>query len=81
MFRDFGVKAFSTNLIPASTAAFISASKATLFPTSKAEDAICLGALLVKSFVKKLAMLSNIPAPPYAYFLLNPRFFSDNHFL
>ena len=70
IFFDFGLNAFVTNFFPTSTATLFPASKAffapslaTLSPTSRAEDAICLAALLVK----KLAMVSNIPEPPYAY--------------
>ena len=75
IFIDFGVNAFVTNFFPTSTAALFPASKAffapslvTLLPTSIAEDAICLVALLVKILVKRFAMVSNIPEPPYAYF-------------
>ena len=74
LFFDFGVNAFITNFLPASTAAlfpvskaFFASSLATLLPTSRAEDVICLAALLVKILVKKLAMVSNIPEPLYAY--------------
>ena len=70
-FFDFGVKVFSTSLFPATTAALFPTSKAffapslpTLLPTSRAENAICLAALLVKILVKKLAMVSKIPEPP-----------------
>ena len=71
IFFDFGVNAFVTNFFPTSTAALFQASRAflapslaTLLPTSKAEDAICLAALLLKILVNKLAMESNIPEPP-----------------
>ena len=64
IFFDFGVNAFVTNFFPASTAAIFQTSKAffapslgTLLPTSRAEDAICLAALLVKKF----AIVSTIP--------------------
>ena len=74
IFFDFGVNAFVTNFFPTSTAALFPASKAfftpslaTLLPTTRAEDAICLAALLVKILVKKFAMVSNIPEPPYGY--------------
>ena len=74
IFLDLGVNAFLTNFAPTSVAALFPASKAffapslaTLLPTSTAEDAICLAALLVKILVKRLAMVSNIPEPPYAY--------------
>ena len=63
IFFDFGVNAFVTNFLPTSTAALFPASKAffapsvaTLLPTSRVEDAICLAALLVKILVKRLAM-------------------------
>ena len=76
----FGVNAFVTNFFPTSTAALFPASKAffapslaTLLPTSRVEDVSCLAALLVKIVVKKFAMVSNIPEPPYAYFFLNLR--------
>ena len=79
IFFDFGVNAFVTNFFPTSTAALFPTSKAffapslaTFLPTSRAEDAICLAALLVKILVKKLAMVSKIPEPPYAYLFLNP---------
>ena len=79
IFFDLGVNAFVTNFFPMSVAALFPASKAfyapslaTLLPTSIAEDVICLAALLVKILVKKFAMVSNIPEPPYAYLLLNP---------
>ena len=79
IFFDFGVNAFVANFFPTSTAALFPASKAffapsfaTLLPTSRAEDAICLAPLLVKILVKKFAMVSNIPEPPYAYLFLNP---------
>ena len=74
IFFGFGVNAFVTNFFPTSTAALFPASKAffasslaTPLPTSRAEDAICLAALLVKLLVKKFAMVSNIPEPPYTY--------------
>ena len=81
IFLDFGVNAFVTTaaLFPASKA-FFAPSLATFLPTSRAEDAICLAALLVKILVKKFAMVSNIPEPPYAYLFLNPCF-SDYHCL
>ena len=67
IFFDFGVNAFVTNFFPTSTAALLPASKAffapslvTLLPTSRAEDVICLAALLVKILVKKFVMVSNI---------------------
>ena len=51
IFFDLGVNAFVTNFLPTSTAAIFPASKAflapslaTLLPTSRAEDAICLAA-------------------------------------
>ena len=76
IFFNFGFNAFVTNFFPTSTAAVFPASRAffapslaTLLPTSRAEDAICLAALLVKKF----AMISIIPEPPYAYLFLNPR--------
>ena len=54
IFFDFGVSTFVTNLFPTSTAALFPTSNAffeptldTLSPTSRAEDAICLAALLV----------------------------------
>ena len=79
IFFDFGVNAFVANFFPTSTAALFPASKAcfapslaTLLPTSRAEDAICLAALLVKILVKRFVMVSNIPDPPYAYLFLNP---------
>ena len=79
IFFDFGVNAFVTNFFPTSTAALSPASKyffapslATLLPTSRAEDTICLAALLVKILVKRFAMVSNIPEPPYWYFYSNP---------
>ena len=75
IFFDFGLRLFQTNLFPASRAALFPASKAflapslaTLFPPSMAEDVICLAALLVKNLVKKLAMVSKIPEPPYECF-------------
>ena len=75
IFFDFGVNAFLTNFFPTSTAvlfptsiAFLAPSLATLLPTSRAEDAICLAALLVKILVKRFVMVSNIPEPPYTYF-------------
>ena len=71
IFFDLGVNAFVTNFFPTSTAALFP-SLATFLPTSRAEDAICLAALLVKILVKRLAMVSNIPEPPYAYLFLNP---------
>ena len=53
--KIFFVNAFVTNFFPTSTAepfpaskAFFTPSLATLLPTSRAEDAICLAALLVK---------------------------------
>ena len=74
IFFDFGINAFVTNFLPASTAALFPASKAffapslaTLCPKSRAEDAICLAVLLVKILVKKFAMVSKIPEPPYEY--------------
>ena len=74
IFFDFGVNAFVTNFFPTSTAvlfpaskAFLAPSLATLLPTSRAEDTICLAALLVKILVKRFVMVSNIPDPPYAY--------------
>ena len=77
IFFDFGVNAFVTNFLPASAAALFPASKAffapslaMLLPTSRAEDAICLAVLLVKILVKKLAIVSKIPKPPYAYLFL-----------
>ena len=76
-----------TNFFPTSTAAhfpdskaFFAPSLATLLPTSRAEDGICLAALLVKILVKKFAMVSNIPEPPYVY-LFFKSVFSDYHFL
>ena len=79
IFFDFGVNAVVTNFFPTSTTAHFPAYKAvfapalaTLLPTSKAEDAICLAALFVKILIKKFAMVSNIPEPPYAYLFLNP---------
>ena len=87
IFFNFGVNAFVTNFFPTSTAAlfptskaFLAPSLATLLPTSRAEDAICLAALLVKILVNKLVMVSNIPQPPYAY-LFFKSVFSDYHFL
>ena len=87
IFFDFGVNTFVINFFPTSTAALFPASKAffatslaTLLPTLRAEDAICLTALLVKILVKKLAMVSNIPEPPYAY-LFFKSVFSDYRFL
>ena len=74
IFFDFGVNAFVTNFFPTSTVAlfptftaFFAPSLATLLPTSRTKDAICLAALLVKILVKKFSMVSNIPEPPYAY--------------
>ena len=71
IFFDFGFNAFVTNFFPTSTAAlfpasraFLAPSLATLLPTSRAEDAICLAALLLKIFVKRFTMISNIPEPP-----------------
>ena len=68
IFFDFGINAFVTNFFPASTAALFPTSKAffapslaKLLPTLRAEDTICLAALLVN----KLVMVSNIPEPPY----------------
>ena len=75
---NFGVNAFVTNFFPSTAVlfpasrAFFAPSLATLLPTSRVEDAICLAALLVKILVKKFAMVSNIPEPPYAYLFLNP---------
>ena len=66
IFFDLGVKAFVTNFFPTSTA-FFAPSLATLLPTSRAEYAICLAALLVKILAKRFVMVSNIPEPPYAY--------------
>ena len=70
IFFNLGVNAFVTNFFPTSTAALFLASRAffapslaTLLPTSRAEDAICLAALLVKIIVKKFAMVSKIPVP------------------
>ena len=75
IFFNFGVNAFMTNFFPTSTAALLPASKAffapslaTFLPTSRAEDVICLAALLVKILVKRFAMVSKIPEPPYVYF-------------
>ena len=72
IFFDFGVNAFVTNFLPASTAvllptsrAFFAPSLATLIPISRAEDTICFAALLVKILVKKFAMVSNFSEPPY----------------
>ena len=74
IFFDFGVNAFVTNFFPASMAAlfptsraFFAPSLATLLPTSRVEDVMCLAALLVKILVKRFAMVSKIPEPPYAY--------------
>ena len=74
IFFDFGVRAFITNFFPASTAALFPTSKAffapslaAFFRTSRAKDAICLAALLVKILIKKFAMVSKIPEPPYGY--------------
>ena len=74
IFFEFGVSAFVTNLFPTFTAtifpasrAFFAPSLATLLPTSRAEDVICLAALLVKILVKKFTMVSKILEPPYAY--------------
>ena len=87
IFFDLGVNAFVTNFFPMSVAALFPASKAffapslaTLLPTSRAEDAICLAALLVKILVKRLAMVSNIPEPPYAYLFFKSSY-SYYHFL
>ena len=78
-FFDLGVNAFVTNFFPMSVAVFLPTSKAflapslaTFLPTSIAEDAICLATPLVKILVKRLAMVSNIPEPPYEYLFLNP---------
>ena len=67
IFFGFGVNAFVANFSPTSTTALFPASKAffapslaTLLPTSRAEDAICLAALLVKILVKKFAMVSKL---------------------
>ena len=77
IFFDFGANAFVINFFPTSTAvlfpafkAFFAPSLATLLPTSRAEDAICLAALLVKILVKMFAMVSNIPDPLYWYYFL-----------
>ena len=74
IFFEFGVNAFVTNFFPTSTAvlfptskAFCAPSLATLLPTSRVEDANCLAALLVKILVKRFAMVSKIPEPPYWY--------------
>ena len=74
IFFDFDISAFVTNFFPASTAALFPTSRAflapflaTLLPTLRAEDAICFAELLVKVVVKKLAMVSKIPEPPYVY--------------
>ena len=87
IFFDFGVNAFVTNFFPTSTTALFPASRAffapslaMLLPTSRAEGTICLAALLVKILVKKLAIVSNIPEPPYAYLFFKP-VFSDYHFI
>ena len=87
IFLDLGVNTFLTNFAPTSVAALFPASKAffapslaTLLPTSRVEDAICLAALLVKILVKRLAMVSNIPEPPYAYLFFKSSF-SYYHFL
>ena len=79
IFFDLGFKAVVTNFFPASTAALFPTYKAffapflaTLVSTSRAEDAICITALLVKILVNKLAMVSKIPEPPYAYLFINP---------
>ena len=87
IFFNFGVNAFVTNFFPTFTAALFPASKAflapslaTLLPTSRAKDAICLAVLLVKILVKKCAMVSKIPEPPYAY-LFFKSVFTDYHFL
>ena len=79
IFLDLGVNAFVTNFFPTSTTAlfptskaFLAPSLATLLPTSRAEDAICLAALLVKILVQNFAMVSNIPEPPYAYLFFKP---------
>ena len=86
IFFDFGVNAFVTNFFPTSTAALFPASKgffspslATLLPTSRAEDAICLAALLVKILVKKLTVL-NIHEPPVRVPFFKSMV-SDYHFL
>ena len=86
IFFDFGVNAFVINFFPTSTAALFPASRAffapslaTLLLTSRAEDTICFAALLVNILVKKFAMVSNIPEPPYAYFF--KCVFRDYHFL
>ena len=78
IFFDLGFNAFVTNFFPMSTTAFFPTSKAffapslaTLLPTSRAEDAICLAALLVKILAKRFVMVSNIPEPPYTYLFLN----------
>ena len=79
IFFNFGVNAFVTNFFATSTAAlfpasiaFFAPSLATLLSTSRAENAICLAALLVKILVKKLVMVSKIPEPLYAYLYLDP---------
>ena len=81
IFFDFGVNAFVTNFFPTSTVALFPASRAffapslaTFLPTSRAEDPICLAALLVKILLKKFAMESKIPEPRYEYLFLNPSF-------
>ena len=73
IFFDFGVNAFVASFLLTRTAALFPASRAffapslaTPLPISRAEDAICLAALLVKKFV----MVSKIPEPPYAYLFL-----------
>ena len=53
-------------LFPASKA-FLAPSLATVLPTSRAEDANCLAALLVNNLIKRFVILSNIPEPPYVY--------------
>ena len=87
IFFAFGVNAFVTNFFPTSTAvlsptskAFFAPSLATLLPTSIAEDVICLAALLVKILVKRFAIVSKIPEPPYAY-LFFKSVFIDYHIL
>ena len=84
---DFGFKDFVTNFFPTSAAALFPTSEAffapsfsTLFSVSRAEDAICLTALLVKILVETLATVSKIPEPPYEYLFLKS-VFSDYHFL
>ena len=87
IFFDFGVNAFVTNFFPTSTAAllpasiaFFAPSLATLLPTLRVEDAICLAALLVKILSKRFAMVSNIPETPYWYFFFKS-VSSDYHLL